>query len=1485
MKKVLILILAVILSLSVFAMAACQQPCETHVDGNHDGICDVCEETGLSVAHTDTNHDGKCDGCGATTTFEHVDAAHDGKCDVCNQDVEVIHVDADGDGYCDVTACGHKYEWVDALADAKEYVDGLYLRGDEITAVDFEITTVVSIGGVKYNVDWEIQSTVAGQTAVALGEIDSTTKQQKVNVDEFSAQEVAYKLVATVSDAEGHSVKVEYARKVPQFVVSSYEDYLAHCKAADGVSFTIRAYVIGAVSVTSSSKGSLYLQDADGNGYYAYAPSLPADATASEEALDAYFPFGTEVCVTGTGTVYGGQYEFNKGCQIVKTGNVATAEQLPFENVTEVWGSAKNQGDHDVLMQDQNKLVVLEEAVFTKADDKYYYFTVNGVQFNIYKTNYFMADQADIDALFAKFEVGKAATIKGIVSCYSNLYQIYPLDVECISNVHTPELNDAQKVEFELGNLQLPETITEAGAIQLPAVGSTYETVSITWALKETYACATIADGKLNVTLPSEATTITVVATLTLNGETETKEIEITVASSFAMSEVHAYVGYVNQVTAGKQLYLDGGVSGRYLTTTTDASKAVSVYAEKAEGGYKLYILVDGTKQYITIYANSEGKDSVNYDANGTTVYAYNPVVNAFTTNFNGKDKYLGTYNSFETISVSNLSYINAENTGVSQFPLEILPVADGASYSASVTQVKLEGKVLYLDGGVSGRYLTTTEDLSKAVVIYAEKVDGGYKFYKLNGTTKEYITIYANSEGKDSVNYDAAGNTVFNYDPVVNAWTTFFAGKDKYLGTYNTFNTISVSNLSYITAENTGVSQFPLVLAPYVAGGPVVPPVEEHKCESVCPTCGKCLDEDCAEAVCAEKCEGHEIVDNAPVAGTYILEMYQSKKGENYYFTGTMSGYYFATSTNKADAVEITLAKLENGKYTMKLANGKYIAIVASGTHLNAVMQDAVCEWTWNAEIGSFTAQAGSEVAFLGTYGDYSTIGGSKLSYASTSYVAKLVATAVVPPVEEPAVVINGQNYTEAQAEEALLALKAGDVVEIRTNGTIAKEYTFVAANYTLGEGAVLTIQANAVAPAGAKLTVGAKSVIVVESGATIDISALTQDDFATSTEARLEIANGATVIMPAYTEALWNDAYLKVVIEAMVADSEVGAKLVLGETKLTKTASGWEAEAPVLEDVAVNVTELAAGQLAANTELVAGSGIYTTTPSKDDGSKLVIDSSKKSIDGFDFTLRLKFGGTMKVADGVVTDGLKLEVKGAATITVYAMSSSSGSDRVLQLATLADDAFTTVGEQTALGASIAKLTYEVSAAGTYYLGSTNSGINVYYVAINYVAPAHTCESVCPECGKCLDAACTESACAEKCEGHKPAAVTATISFADKANRTVFTTSQQVWVQNGITITNNKAASTSNVADYAKPARFYASSELIVEAEGQITEIVFHCNSGKPAISLGTIEGATVTKDGYVVTVTFETPVDSFTVAKLSAQVRMDSIDVTYIPA
>ena len=74
---------------------------------------------------------------------------------------------------------------------------------------------------------------------------------------------------------------------------------------------------------------------------------------------------------------------------------------------------------------------------------------------------------------------------------------------------------------------------------------------------------------------------------------------------------------------------------------------------------------------------------------------------------------------------------------------------------------------------------------------------------------------------------------------------------------------------------------------------------------------------------------------------------------------------------------------------------------------------------------------------------------------------------------------------------------------------------------------------------------------------------------------------------------------------------------------------------------------------------------------------------------------------------------------------------------------------------------------------------------------------------------------------------------TAELSFANKAQRTVFNSNQQVWVQNGITLTNNKSKSTNAVADYANPARFYKGSEVIVEFGQEMTQIEFTCSETK----------------------------------------------------
>ena len=122
----------------------------------------------------------------------------------------------------------------------------------------------------------------------------------------------------------------------------------------------------------------------------------------------------------------------------------------------------------------------------------------------------------------------------------------------------------------------------------------------------------------------------------------------------------------------------------------------------------------------------------------------------------------------------------------------------------------------------------------------------------------------------------------------------------------------------------------------------------------------------------------------------------------------------------------------------------------------------------------------------------------------------------------------------------------------------------------------------------------------------------------------------------------------------------------------------------------------------------------------------------------------------------------------------------------------------------------------------------------------------------------------------------------AVITFADAANRTVMTATQQVWVANGITVTNDQANSTSELKDYVAPVRFYAHTSLTIQYAGMKT-IKITCNSESYATSLKESisgEGVTVTADGNVVTITFATAQDSFVIADLIKQVRVDKIEI-----
>lgn len=129
--------------------------------------------------------------------------------------------------------------------------------------------------------------------------------------------------------------------------------------------------------------------------------------------------------------------------------------------------------------------------------------------------------------------------------------------------------------------------------------------------------------------------------------------------------------------------------------------------------------------------------------------------------------------------------------------------------------------------------------------------------------------------------------------------------------------------------------------------------------------------------------------------------------------------------------------------------------------------------------------------------------------------------------------------------------------------------------------------------------------------------------------------------------------------------------------------------------------------------------------------------------------------------------------------------------------------------------------------------------------------------------------------------------VTGTISFANTNQRTSRTNNQQVWENAGITLTNEKSSSNTNVSDRTNPVRFYSGQKLTIGAEGNIKSITFVCNNSTYATnlqnSIGTGSGATVTRSGSNVTVTFTNATATQFVINLTGDVRMNSLTVTYM--
>ena len=122
------------------------------------------------------------------------------------------------------------------------------------------------------------------------------------------------------------------------------------------------------------------------------------------------------------------------------------------------------------------------------------------------------------------------------------------------------------------------------------------------------------------------------------------------------------------------------------------------------------------------------------------------------------------------------------------------------------------------------------------------------------------------------------------------------------------------------------------------------------------------------------------------------------------------------------------------------------------------------------------------------------------------------------------------------------------------------------------------------------------------------------------------------------------------------------------------------------------------------------------------------------------------------------------------------------------------------------------------------------------------------------------------------------------LDFSNVANRTSYDSNAQVWEQNGVKVTNNKAGSTTNVADYSNPARFYKNSEVVIEYPGMTKIVIESADNINTSTYLDNLKNSltegTVTADGTTITIVLASAQNSYTFTASGGQVRFYSVTV-----
>ena len=845
------------------------------------------------------------------------------------------------------------------LTAAKDYLYAMYRNKKTVTPSDFQRVGVVTISGTAYTVNWNAVVTSGAADSVA---VIADGNMVTIDVNDKTSEDVKYTLTATISDAEGNSEELAYEYSIPKFKELTWAEYVESAKDSTVV---VKGVVTGTIAKSKgNSSNALYMQDADG-GYYVYN-------MAEDPVTESGIKEGMTVRVTGLRDTYSGTYEIMNAVVEILDDSSKMPEPVDF---TAKFAAAESLKDADLVAQ-QAMLVTLKDVEISSQNvsSGYYNFKLNGKETYLRISSSVCpitkADQAELIKNHAD-HLGWTADVTGVICVYDGAFYLSPVSKDAFLYKSLPAKDDAGMIAFELDNLSVQEAVVEDSVLNLATEGAGYSQVKISWASDN--ACAVVDGSKLAITLPETEAKVSLTATVQSGNATQTKVFTINVdaaatdlyiATPVSQPEVGvAYKYALNQGNLGKTLYFTGEMNGKYLATSDKADKAVDVQIEEADGGFRLFFADGDAKTYVEIYEYAAGKAGVHLTAEPVSVFTWNTELGIFVADVAGAQYYLGTYKTYDTISASKTSYINAENKGVSQFPVELALLSNalykveevsevkaGQPYNCALVQANL-GETLYFTGEMNGKYLAASNKVEKAVEIQIEEVEGGFRLFFADGDAKTYVEIYEYAAGKAGVHLTAEPVSVFTWNTELGIFVADVAGAQYYLGTYKTYDTISASKTSYINAENKGVSQFPLMLC-QVSLVPV-------------------------ERVAAL---------NPQEGVAYKVALVQNNIGKTLYLNGSMNGKYLGTTDKLSKAADVFVEKSDAGfrAFIMDGDVKTYAEIYEyaagkAGVHYTT---EPTTVFTWNAELKIPVTDIAGTAYYLGTYKTYDTISASKTSY-----------------------------------------------------------------------------------------------------------------------------------------------------------------------------------------------------------------------------------------------------------------------------------------------------------------------------------------------------------------------------------------------------------------------------------------------------------------------------------------------------------------------